>query len=308
MIDRRKFLSCSAAWITIPLVGLARSASANDIPAEGLLVTSVSWIDGKGLPPVEMFGQKSLLKYWPTKVVGGLAATRNARPKDRLPADFFEKKDFRAMVQYRLMPDGTINEALIDPGITPKSTWENAKGWRGSAVWAGMLLKDTGPHDGQKSALSSVVSGRLHPNSTLKVPNGAQVLSSGLIKFRAGVETNKAGIELAGSPYHVPWVWCEHAVVREGATLRLLGSGSRFPSHAWFIDNQKIGQVFQARVTMSDKEPAFTTGALVKDPKTGAVVLFNDPNNDTSNGPITSHEYTVAANPAGMQIFRIPEK
>jgi len=175
-------------------------------------------------------------------------------------------------------------------------------------VYAGMYAYDGGPHNGQKSALSNVVSGRLHPNSTLKVPDGAKVLSSGLVKFRAGEETNKAGLEHAGSPYHVPWVWCEHAVVRIGASLRLFGNGSRFPSHSWYIDNQKIGHILQENVTISDKEPAFTTGALAKDPKTGDEVLFNDPSKDSSAGPITKHAYTVPANPKGARDFKISEQ
>lgn len=296
MNTRRRFLLQASASLALPVSALSQVAESatSELPAAGLRITSVSWIDGAGLPQLELFSQKSLAAYWPAKVAAGLTATRNPRPADPLPANFSGQGQFRALIDYRIKSDRSVADARLDPGTTPAASSENIKGWNNIPFVLG-LYSDTGPHAGQKSAISAVHGRRLHPNSSLSIPKDAEVIASALIKFRAGIETNDAGVKKAGSPYHVPWVWSEHAIVRQTGQLRLFANGSQFPSHAWYVNGKRIAQLIQAPVTISDTEPAFTTGAPVKDPVTGDDVPFDDPNADESQGPVTRHAYTVQA-------------
>jgi hypothetical protein len=53
---------------------------------------------------------------------------------------------------------------------------------------------------------------RRHPNSALNPPPGERLLVNGLIRFRAGKHTDDVGVAI-GSPYHMPCVWNEFAVI-----------------------------------------------------------------------------------------------
>jgi hypothetical protein len=65
------------------------------------------------------------------------------------------------------------------------------------------------------------------------VPVDETVLVNAVIKFRAGQHTDSIGIQNVGSPFHVPWVWCELLRTHRFGTFTLYGRGSVFPSHAW---------------------------------------------------------------------------
>lgn len=277
-----------------PGLMLSQQASAQGTGLQrDIKLTSVSWIDKQNLPVISMWSSSisALRGYWPTRVMMGLIATSNDRPPKTLTSDFYGGTDFRALITYRLKPDSTFDQKDLNPGFTPEFDPTKLVG----DTLAKHLLPTSKLSKGQKSALSQVVTGALHPNSSLSLPEGAEVLSSALIKFRAGPETNERGIgdglTGANSPFHVPWVWCEHAVIRRGDSIRLITNGSRFPSHAWYLDDKRVHTMLQKPVKMSEKEPAFTSGAP-KDKDWGK------PEDDKSTKPITKHAYTVEANKA----------
>ena len=276
--------------LAAPALMLSQRASAQGtVLQRDIKLTSVSWIDEQSLPKISMWSSSwSALKgYWPTRVMFGLVATSNTHPPKTLTDDFYKGTGFRALITYRLKPDGTFDQQDLNPGFTP--AFDPTKLVGDSLAKYFMPTSDLSK--GQKSVLSRIVTGALHPNSSLSLPEGAEVLSSALIKFRAGPETNDKGIKEARSPFHVPWVWCEHAVIRQGGSIRLIANGSRFPSHAWYLDDKLIGTMLQEPVTMSDKEPALTAGPS-KDKDWGK------PEDDKSTKPITEHAFTLAASPA----------
>ena len=248
-------------------------------------ITSVSWIDSKGLPDLRLKdGIKAFVKRdWPFRVMVGLVGTSNATPPKELTADFYKGDEFRALISYTLRRDGTLADQVLNPGFTPKLDKSKIP-----AILRAVVPSNSSSAPGEKSSLSGIVHSKRHPVSSLTIPPDAEVLSSALIKFRAGKETNKIGIEDALSPYHVPWVWCEHAVIRQGNTVSLIANGSRFPSHAWYVDDKRLELALQKPVTMSDKEPALSTGAP-------AGSAWPKADGDESNGAVTGHAYTVGA-------------
>ena len=165
--------------------------------------------------------------------------------------------------------------------------------------------------------------GKKHPASSLEIPEGAEVLSSALIKFRMGEENNSlltgkfspllllTPLRLkVGSPFHAPWVWCEHAVIRQGDTVKLLASGSHFPSHAWYVNGEKVGTALQETVRISKDEPILSTGMPVRSHATDMCVVDYAPagpawpkaEQDTLKAledrpvykqPVTQHDYTL---------------
>jgi len=222
-------------------------------------VTSVSWIDAEGLPSASILEAAQTLGAWPFRIAVGLKGTLNPRPPKNLPEDYRAGKQFRALTQYKIDKDDNVTLRVIDPGYTPPFDISKVPNLAGAIAW---YSDDGAIHAGEKSSLSSIETGQLHPSSTLTIPADSKVLVSALIKFRAGSYTNNIGIEKAKSPYHVPWVWCEHALVRSGGRLLLVANGSRFPSHAWYIDGKIAGTLLQKEVLISESEPAFSTGEV----------------------------------------------
>jgi hypothetical protein len=224
----------------------------------------------------------------------GLVATSNPRPATTLPADFLARKQHRAYTSYTVSAAGAVSNSVIDGGFTPGIDLTRTPWFVPDSVFSG--FGET--HPGEKSGLSATVAERLHPASSLTIEANETVIASTLIKFRAGPETDNIGIERAKSPFHVPWVWHEHALIQttEGTVLRV--NGSRFPSHAWYVDGRQLGLRIQEPVRLSDTEPALTTGP----PKDATVI---EAANDSATGPITEHPFTVAARPTGAQQFSI---
>jgi hypothetical protein len=71
------------------------------------------------------------------------------------------------------------------------------------------------------------------------------VLVDGIIKFRAGANTDRVGVESVGCLYHVPWVWCETALTDDGSRFKLYGRGSIFPTHSWYLGGTQVASKAQ---------------------------------------------------------------
>jgi len=77
------------------------------------------------------------------------------------------------------------------------------------------------------------------------IPASETVLVDGIIKFRAGANTDRIGVDSVKCPYHVPWVWCETALTYDGTRFKLYGRGSIFPTHCWYLDGAKVATTNQ---------------------------------------------------------------
>ena len=254
-------------------------------------VTMISWIDQKPLPNVSFWFVAGAALNWPNRVVMGLVGTCNPEPAqtlDNLNA-FRARKQYRALASFSLpiQQSSPAEDTIIDGGYTPP--FDKSK--------IDTVLRSVAPipddpnfYPGETSPLSAVVTASLHPSSTLTLPTGPSVIASCLIKFRAGKHTDNIGIEEANSPVHVPWVWCECAIILSGPTYRLLGKGSTFPSHAWYVNGTQVAKELQAPVNVSEKEPAISTGRPANQPRVEA-------SRDISKGRITSHNYTLGDGP-----------
>lgn len=253
-------------------------------------VVSISWIDGLGLPTLTEFqtfkaGLQNLVDdagQWPFKVMVGLVGTQNPHPPKLLDSAFRLTKHFRAMVGIEFTKEGKIADFFLDPGYTPPV--DQAK--LPNLTQLAPIPSDPAFYAGELSPVSSVSPGLLNRASTLQVSSRDRVLVSALIKFRAGRHTDQIGIEKANSPYHVPWVWCEFALVSQGDTLKLLANGSRFPSHAWYVNGRRVGLLLQKNLELSKDEPALAAGVSSKDPQPDAL-------SDHGNGPVDVHPNTV---------------
>lgn len=291
-LSRRAFI---AGLTGAGLMVAARPAAAQWLPRV-VTISCISWIDGANLPDLNTVGAfgRALTNYWPFKVMAGLVATSNPRPPEVLPESFASEGQHRAFSAYHIAPTATVSYPIVDGGFTPGIDLERTPKYAPDFLFSGYEEA----HPGETSALSGIVTGRLHPASTLETTAGEAVLASALVKFRAGKETDMIGIETAGSPYHVPWVWHEHALIRRGDGYLLRVNGSRFPSHAWYVDGKRLGLSVQEKVTLSDTEPALIAG-----PRVGSTpVAAKD---DKASGRVTTHPFTVAARPKGAEDFAI---
>jgi hypothetical protein len=255
--------------------------------ANTMRLCSVSWIDAKSLPSVGFWTVASAAISWPNRVLMGLAGTSNPEPPRELGdlAAFRRGRQFRALVSCVVSKDSATlaPERVIDPGYTPPFDRSQLQTRLSALV---PIPDDPAYYAGESSALSNVVTGRLHPSSSLEVQALDRVLVSALVKFRAGAHTDAIGIKEAKSPVHVPWVWCEFCVVRRGGRLRLLARGSTFPSHAWYVDGKQVAKVLQMPVSASVQEPAISLGASKDQPLSPAA-------NDRSGGAVVSHAHTL---------------
>jgi len=260
---------------------------------KSIVVTSVSWIDRKNLPtPGIMSLTKALIGGdigWDDRTVIGLIATSNPTPPITISnvENFRSTHQFRSLVSMKINADLNASEGhpILDAGWTPP--FDKAK--------LPLLARAKSPpkkalieHEGEKSPLSSVSVGKQVPVSTLIVPPNATVVANMIIKFRAGQATNELGLAEAASPFHVPWVWCETMLVKIGEKVCLLGCGSTFPSHAWYVNGKQVATTLQKMVYAKPNEPAISTGRPNNLPRLKA-------NADKSEGTITGHQYTVSA-------------
>ena len=294
MHSRRSFLKSIPLILSAPSLIVRPNVAAANPLAGGRSITSVSWIDAEGLPSASIF-QTSVLG-WPFRVAVGLTGTQNPRPPATLPASFRSSKQFRAMTHFDIDGAGNVTGSFTDPGYTPPFDVGKVRNIAGAIAWAS---DDGGFHPGEQSSISSVMPAKLHSSSTLEPPSDARVLASALVKFRAGTHTNRVGLEKAGSPYHVPWVWCEHALIQVGDKLVLIANGSAFPSHSWHVDGKIVGTVLQDDVTINERDPALATGA----PASESLPSVNEKG---VSGPVSGHKYTVGKKRSAQISLSVP--
>lgn len=261
-------------------------------------VCSVSWIDEKPLPNVGFWLVAGAAISWPKRVIMGLVGTSNPPPPRKLQSvdTFRSTKQYRALLSCSVdtaartmgpRPAYKLSDVILDPGYTPP--FDKSK-IHTSLRAVAPIPDDASYYAGESSSLSAVTTGSLHPCSSLAVPAGHEVLVSALIKFRAGEHTDTIGVKDAKSPVHVPWVWCEYALISSRSGLRLLGQGSTFPSHAWYVNGAQIASRLQGPIAVSENDPAISTGERVVEgqPATAA-------KNDRSAGDISGsgHQWTL---------------
>ena len=71
--------------------------------------------------------------------------------------------------------------------------------------------------------------------------NQEVVCVDALIKFRAGSHTDDIGTSGdVGSPFHVPWVWCEFLVTYNKGMFTLTASGLIFPTHYFYVQGKRV--------------------------------------------------------------------
>jgi hypothetical protein len=261
---------------------------------------------------------------WIPKTYIGLAATCNSAPAETLTdfKTYQSKRDFRAMTYCHLrfeLETGRISnfqvlDAVHDPGWTPPySHWTFPTTTIIPETW-----KSSSYAQGESSPLSLVNTQARHKHSAIvDVAAKETVLVNSMIKFRAGDHTDKVGVEDVGCPYHVPWVWCEMLLTYSDGMLRIYGRGSRFPSHAWYLDGQRVQMVkqvgdssFPFRRWSPVIPPRFGTGyragvgweiatemlqiypvLAAGKPAWGPQALLSDERQ--LNGPVDTHPYTV---------------
>jgi hypothetical protein len=215
-------------------------------------IGSISWINEQP-SPIWFSGKAAMLDPdWVPKTYMGLRATANSPPPDSI-GDFIAyqgEKDFRALMYCHLrvtvdeaakrVTNVEVLKAVHDPGWTPafKVRRFPAAGLR---FWD-MDIWSFKEHAGEASPISVVRTQARHPNSTLTSIGAAEtVLVNGVIKFRAGANTDRVGVQSVKCPYHVPWVWCEMALTYTPAgQFKLYGRGSIFPTHCWYLDGVKV--------------------------------------------------------------------
>jgi hypothetical protein len=252
-------------------------------------LASISWIDRKGLPKLGFWFVAGAKLSWSRRVIMGLVGTANPEP----PTTLKNVEDFRMTKQYRALLAGSFASGpshftpIIDPGYTPpfdKTTISNAIERRLVPI-----PDDEAFYPGESSPLSGIVFGKLHPCSTLSVPPRSQVKISALIKFRAGEHTDALGVsDDVKSPVHVPWVWCEYALVLSEARNLLICNGSVFPSHAWYVNGRQVNKRLQTSVHAADNDPVLTTGQAAGKLRDSAIV-------DKGAGAVSSQLYAVDA-------------
>jgi len=213
-------------------------------------VGTVSWIDGRPNPMWSAAQAAALEPEWIPKTYLGLAATSNPAPPDSL-SDFpgYQRaKNFRSLTycRFQVEVDDTtrqltsfrVLEAAHDGGWTPPFRMRD---WPSTTFAFDTSIYSFTWYQGEYSPLSLVNTQHRHANTTISsVPQNETVLVNSLIKFRAGSHTDNIGINHVGSPYHVPWVWCELLLTFAQGTFKMYGHASIFPSHAWYFDANKV--------------------------------------------------------------------
>lgn len=280
-------LTVQAETVGVFFAGDKQAAWGHNMTIGALSLCSVSWIDEKSLPKVGFWLVAGALVSWPKRVIMGLAGTANPEPPMEITdvAAFRSRQQFRALMSCKVSrhPSVAVSNAVIDAGYTPP--FDKGK-LHTSLAGLAPIPEDPMFYAGQSSVISSIVSGKLHPCSTFSLRGGDHVLVGAFIKFRAGLHTDAIGVSEAKSPVHVPWVWCEYALVGDGAKVRLLMQGSKFPSHAWYVAGKQVAKRYQSPVSVSERDPAISTGQPADLPPLSA-------DSDKSSGPAPSHTHTL---------------
>lgn len=213
-------------------------------------VGTVSWINDSPNPMSSPLQAVTLSPDWIPKTYLGLSATSNPEPPASLP-DFLayqRDKNFRALSYCRFLVDiddrtklitsFRVLDAVHDGGWTPAF---RMRSWPSTVFSFDMSIYSTTWYQAEYSPLSVVRTQARHPNTTISsAPTNEIVLVNALIKFRAGSHTDNTGINKVGSPYHVPWVWCEMVLTYVNGQFKAYGRGSIFPSHVWYFNDTRI--------------------------------------------------------------------
>lgn len=210
------------------------------------------------ISPMWHLGQAALLSPdWIPKTYLGLLATSNSDPAST-GFDFVahqRNKDFRAMTRARLgirlpdrgasVEDVTLSDAILDPGWTPPFDRSITLLTRVYAPDASM--SDPNFYVGELGAGSAIALRRRHPNSVIPPEAvGGPIVANGLIFFRAGAHTDNIGVTSVRCPFHVPWVYCEWLIYTTGDSFWLLGTGSAFPSHCFYVNGSLVDFIGEA--------------------------------------------------------------
>jgi hypothetical protein len=300
-------------------------------------VGTISWINDTPNPMRYAIEAKILDPEWIPKTYLGLAATANQKPPPWVgdfPA-YQRSKDFRAMTycRFRIETDDQsseitrfeVLEAFHDGGWTPPFRLVYGTTALYPGLWGALLSNSW--YQGEFSPLSRVYTESRHPNTALAGKgNGEVVLANSLIKFRAGSHTDDVGVNDVKCPYHVPWVWCEMLLTYSNGMLNMYGTGSIFPSHAWYLD----GNLIETRAQVGDSifptvtimaPPSFIPGppgspriviptnridvtalkiypvlsaGVPVDPENAPVPQWSLDQENSCSGTVISHQYTVA--------------
>ena len=213
-------------------------------------IGTISWIEGSPNPMTWAPKAAVLEPDWIPKTYLGLAATANSQPSPLL-ADFLthqKTKNFRALTYCHIeveIDDKTdrianfkVIDAIHDPGWTPPfKMWK----WPSTAFTFDENIYSREYYPGEASPLSLVNTQARHKNSAIPtIPSTELVLTNSLIKFRAGKHTDDTGVNTVKAPFDVPWVWCEMLLTYNNGKLKIYGRGSVFPSHAWYLDGNRV--------------------------------------------------------------------
>ena len=249
-------------------------------------IGTVSWISRDPNPMSLALEALLYTPDWVPKTYLGLAATSNPDPGDTIDSfsDFRGSRAFRALTYCNVdieTNDTTgavtrfqVIQSFYDPGFTPPFSqlhWPSTFLKPDPAIWSFTW------YPGEASPLSQVCTQQRHPNTTITgVPASETVIMNAVIKFRAGKHTDDVGINSVKAPFHVPWVWCEVLVTLAANKLRLYGCGSTFPSHAWYIDGNRVAKVTQTADTAFPKRPLVPT-SVPRPPNAGPLATMPNP-------------------------------
>ena len=240
-------------------------------------VGTISWINGTQNPIWAAVKAKLLNPEWVPKTYIGLYGTRNKAPgakESDFPA-YQKAHDFRAMTYCKFKVDiddatdsvtsFSVLDAFHDGGWTPDFKMTS---YPSTLFSFDMSIYSTVAYPGEASPLSLVATQARHKNTALTgVPPDETVLVDCLIKFRAGAHTDNIGVNDVGSPWHVPWVWCESLLTYAKRRFRIYGRGSIFPSHAWYLNDEQVKKTEEAGDASFPSSTAFTVSLWPMAPK-----------------------------------------
>lgn len=285
---------------------------------------SISWIKADPHPVTFAAEAEYWKPDWIPKVIVGLVATRNSRPRGVISdvKAFRQTKDFRAMTYVKVTVE-TGNDAIIDvridansfidPGYTPpfrKLTFPTT--FLRALVVSSPAMDDPTYHAGELASLSGICARKRHANSVIPVGTGEAVVFDSLCKFRAGPITDARGVsEEVGSPNHVPWVWTEMLLTyRKGGFFSLYAQGSKFPTHNWFLNGKEVlGNAELADISFPHNGRSIIENALNLYPAlTTGMPAGNEQisSDEVAKGPVGSHRFTMGSlNSALVHRFKL---
>jgi hypothetical protein len=259
---------------------------------KGLDILGISWIDKRPLPQTGFWFVAGAIGSWPRRVALGLVATANPTPPTTIP----DASAFARTQQYRALLSCRVNEPFGKPrrlqsqqlsaGFTPP--FDKSVVAAIERIGLPAATSDQSFYEGEASPVSGFILGKRHPVSTLDIPSDASVVVSALVKFRAGEHTDSIGVSSdVGSPVHVPWVWCEYTLFVRQSRLYLACRGSKFPSHAWYVDGKQVAIAMQTTVAADKNDPILQTGQPAAHKRDVAAA-------DKSSGPVDTHANAVS--------------